>query len=692
MKAAARFFLAIGLFCCPFFPLAAQESPAAPPPDEFEVYQMGQVTVAAEAPPAEVAQVTVVTAEEIKANNARTVAEALFGTPGIRLSTGRKNEPNVSIHGFDQAKVLVLIDGVPYYETNYGKLDLNQIPTDNIARIEVTKGAASVLYGANALGGVINIVTRQAGERPFTGAALEFGDDNLDRYSLTHGRKAGKINYWLNYTQFKSDGWDVSGDYKPTLGKITRRSPNSTTPAVLQGEKRRLNSDRHNAGAWFKIGYENGPDSAYWFNLHSLNMDKGSPPATDQVTVFQSRPQFSQFARIKNYRDQGIDFDMRERLGRRLVLKGKLFYHDHQDDYDSYDDQTFRRKLARSTFKDYLAGGSLILESPLAESNTLRLAVNYKIDSHRERDDTYLPFARTRSTTSSWGLEDEIRIGEKVKGVVGVSYDRFEVGSAERNILDKSGNFLRQDPLPEPSNNYLSPMAGLTWQVGEQSHIFLAAARKSRFPLLQNLFSSRSGNLDLRPERTTNYIAGYNGVVASRLRLEGSAFWYNTTDLINRSGVDPNNLFQNYGKVRTRGLEVAAVYFASPELTLRADLTLLDAEDKSNGRITDKVINIPRRLAGVGISWRLPWLPIRIDLSGTHAGEVYTSLPSPRYPTDPTYKVDEYFLTSLRAGVDLGSKFELWLAVRNLGDQDYETDYAFPGPGRAFSVGLKARM
>ena len=80
------------------------------------------------------------TAEEIKARNARTVAEALATTPGIRVSTGRKNEPNVSIHGFDQSKILVLIDGVPYYETNYGKLDLNQIPTDNIARIEVTKG------------------------------------------------------------------------------------------------------------------------------------------------------------------------------------------------------------------------------------------------------------------------------------------------------------------------------------------------------------------------------------------------------------------------------------------------------------------------------------------------------------------------------------------------------------------------
>ncbi len=99
----------------------------------------------------------------------------MANTPGIRVTTGRKNEPNVSIHGFDQSMILVLIDGVPYYETNYGKLDLNQIPTDNIAKIEITKGAASVLYGANALGGVINIITKKGTEKPFTSVSLEAG-------------------------------------------------------------------------------------------------------------------------------------------------------------------------------------------------------------------------------------------------------------------------------------------------------------------------------------------------------------------------------------------------------------------------------------------------------------------------------------------------------------------------------------
>ena len=65
---------------------------------------------------------------------------------------------------------------MPYYETNYGKLDLAQIPTDNIARIEITKGVASVLSGANALGGTINIISKTASATPYTQLLAEGGD------------------------------------------------------------------------------------------------------------------------------------------------------------------------------------------------------------------------------------------------------------------------------------------------------------------------------------------------------------------------------------------------------------------------------------------------------------------------------------------------------------------------------------
>lgn len=670
--------------------LAQQAQPTVPP--EFELYSMAEITVTADAPKAEITLITTVTAEDIKAQNARTVAEALAATPGIRVSTGRKNEPNVSIHGFDQSKILVLIDGVPYYETNYGKLDLNQIPTDNIARIDVTKAAASVLYGANAMGGVVNIITKKAGDKPHYGGTIEAGDNGLRQYVLTHGQKVGKVNYWVSYTHMESDGWDVSGDYEPYEGTVVTKSPNSTRKVVLQDKGRRVNSDVDKDDAWFKVGYEASADSAYWVNLHYLDMTKGMPPATDQVQVFLSKPQFSQFARMPDYRDRGVDVDLRQRLSKQLVMKGKLFYHDHQDNYDSYRDETYTQKMARSTFKDYLGGGTILLESPFGAKNTARLSLNYKTDNHQERDDTYLPFAETQSYTGSVGLEDEWKLSERLHAVLGVSYDWFDVSDAERNVLDKSGNFVRQDPLAKPSDSFVNPMAGLTYSLSGQSSLFASVAQKSRFPLLQHLYSSKGGNVDLKPEQSTNFIVGYNTLVADTLRVELSGFWYDTTDLISRNSGDPTNLYQNYGEIRMRGIELAAILLASQSITVRGDFTLNDAEDLSEGHVTNKVLNAPKHRAGLGIQWRLPWFSSRLDIDGTYMDEVFTSLPSAKYPTDPTKKVDSYVLTNARFGIDLVKSLELWTSIRNIGDLDYETDFGFPAPGRTVSVGLSAKL
>jgi len=146
---------------------------------EFEVYHLGEVVVSSEKPGVrEVAIVNEISADDIKATNSKTLAEVLLRAPGVRVTAGAKNEANVSIHGFAQKQLLVLIDGVPYYETKYGRLDLNQIPTENIAKIEITKGAASVLYGANALGGVINVITKKPSEKLYAGVSLEASEND----------------------------------------------------------------------------------------------------------------------------------------------------------------------------------------------------------------------------------------------------------------------------------------------------------------------------------------------------------------------------------------------------------------------------------------------------------------------------------------------------------------------------------
>jgi outer membrane receptor for ferric coprogen and ferric-rhodotorulic acid len=202
----------------------------------FAVYTLGEIVISEERPAVrEISIVNEVTAEEIEATNSRTAAEALSFVPGVEVSTGRKNEPEISIHGLEQRKTLILIDGVPYYETNYGKLDLNQIPADIIARIDVVKGAPSVLYGPNAEVGVINIITKTAAGKPTFSAFAEVGDENYFRTSLSHGMRVGKFHYWLNYSHREAEGFPLSDDFDPEVGSLTLR-PGGTTDAIFGTE------------------------------------------------------------------------------------------------------------------------------------------------------------------------------------------------------------------------------------------------------------------------------------------------------------------------------------------------------------------------------------------------------------------------------------------------------------------------
>jgi len=136
-----------------------------------EAFDLGEVVVTAEKEAvAKATTVNEITAEDIKARGCKTVADALELIPGVDVEMGGKGEMHVYIRGFKQENVKVLIDGVPAYETYFRTLDLSQFPVESIAKIKVIKGASSVLYGANTMGGVINIITKKGSSRPTASA------------------------------------------------------------------------------------------------------------------------------------------------------------------------------------------------------------------------------------------------------------------------------------------------------------------------------------------------------------------------------------------------------------------------------------------------------------------------------------------------------------------------------------------
>lgn len=674
-------------------PALAQEAKTQTTGKDYQVYELGEIVVSGQNDAVnKVTDTYTITAEDIADSHALTVPEALSYAPGITVTTGRKNEPEIRIRGFNQEEALILIDGVPYYETNYGKLNLNQLPTEMIARIDVVKGAASVLYGSNAMAGVINIITKKQGIKPSLSAKAQMGEDGAYQLSASHGNSLGKFKYWINVNRREADGWYMSDDYSPKVGSTVRR-PGGTTKEVIQGEGERLNSGYAQTSVWFKAGVDVAKDSAYYLSAYLLDSRWGMPPSTISNNVFSSRPAFSQYGTMEKYQDWGLDLSGEQAITNSFKMRGKLFYHNHVDDYVSYSDKSFSEVIATSRYKDYLAGGSLFGDWEIVPEDTLRFSAHYRGDSHKERDDDYLPFAESFSYTGSLGVQNDWKPWNNFVIIAGISYDWFDVTKAESVETDKSGNYDYTEDLDTPSTtDSFNPMIGATYTFVDQTRLFGSVAHKTRFPTLQQLFSSKGGNIELDPQKSINYTLGVSRPFGKMFYGEFSVFYNDIEDRISRDGPYQDSMYRNYSKVKTYGFEVIGELTPLEGLLLRVGYTFMKAEDESDDRVTDDVIGAPENKVDIKVQYIIPKVRTKLDFIGIYMGSQYDQLPTASSPDTEVLETSGYFLANFKVTQPLWDKFEAFGYVSNILDRDYESESGYPGQGRAFWIGVSAKF
>ena len=159
--------------------------------------------------------VAVISSSEIQSSGSKTVADALRLSDGVNVKSNGYlgGIATVKIRSAASEQVLVLLDGARINSSLLGLTDLNDIATDNIDRIEIVKDPISVLYGSDAMGGVINIITKKKDLTPvsFSAKAGSFGE--LSGNISTSGQ-IGKLYYLASYNNLKSDGFRVNSDYQ----------------------------------------------------------------------------------------------------------------------------------------------------------------------------------------------------------------------------------------------------------------------------------------------------------------------------------------------------------------------------------------------------------------------------------------------------------------------------------------------
>lgn len=152
------------------------------------------------------ASVSVVTAKDIEDHNYSSTAQALGQLPGIYLSPVA--DGGISMRGFGSADILVMVDGQPVNNGWNGSVDWGMIPVQNIERIEVVRGAASSLYGGRAVGGVIQITTKENKEDGLHGdVLLSTGSNSTTKQVYDAKIKKDKWDVNVGYEKRKTDGW-----------------------------------------------------------------------------------------------------------------------------------------------------------------------------------------------------------------------------------------------------------------------------------------------------------------------------------------------------------------------------------------------------------------------------------------------------------------------------------------------------
>jgi iron complex outermembrane receptor protein len=661
---------------------------------ESDVYSLGEVVVKGERKGVEDIAITEeITAQEIESRNAKTLAEALKFAPGILVTTGRKDEPSVSIHGFPTENVLFLIDGIPYYETNFGKLNLNQIPTNIISRIVVTKNAPSVLYGPNGMVGVVNVITKKGTENPSFSVTGELGENDTHREGVSHGYQVGDFNYWLSYEHFETDGWEVSDDFEPVEGSA--RGPYFGDPVFEDGELRE-NSDRETDRFWARAGYVPSDETQYYVSFLTAQSEFGIPPGTQELRYFPPGPNdraaFTTFWRFEEYSDYGLDVSGKQEITDWLSLRGKLYYHDHEDKLEFYDGLDYETVWDTSTFKDDYYGATLIADFDTYSWHTGHVSFNYRQDRHEERDAEDLPFNEFNSHTGSIGTEHELSAPWGLTAILGASYDWFKLEDAEDYDFDSNYNLLGQKSVETADTTAeINPMLGLTYELDPTTELYASVARKSRFPTLQDL----GDNPDLDAQHSINYTLGGTKRLGSWLQLRASGYLHDIEDWITDEFIERARDVSypiNVGEIQVLGAELGLTLRPIEDLTFTAMHNIQDVENESPGAVVDEVPGFYENKTDLNLSYLVPVIDTRIDLHGIYVGEVTDQVPTEQRPDQELTETSSYFVMRGRVSKQFTDHLRGYMEVENITDRDYEPEVGFPGRGRSFLVGLKAEL
>ncbi|MGD1152653.1 MAG: TonB-dependent receptor [Syntrophales bacterium] len=670
-----KFFKSIVVLAVFFLVIASGGFPLAAPqggPQEKAIV-MEEVVVTATRDTEEVrnipANVSVITAKDIEKSGATNVVEVLDKLESIQFRnySGNASQSLIDLRGFGGdnpfGKTLIMLDGRRLNRPDMSSINWLQIPLNNIERIEVVRGASSVLYGDAAVGGVINIITKKGEGKPKFDASVIAGSYGLhnERVGVT-----GSVDKWT---------YALNGENNFAFG---------------YRERSKLSSQ----GGGLNVGY----DASELFNISlglSFNKtDYQMPGYLTKVQMEQDRRQYQPATpalfSVAATNDDGSDKYANVNLGIKYILgsMGEIDINFLYGNKDIQTDMTSWSQFSNTKMDTYGITPKYILAKDIfGFKNKLVLGLDYYNEPYKKE----FYSDRERNTRTGWAdftrdslgyyIRDEFSLLKTLILNAGYRSERATITGSNTDTATPANSFTDQDK----TYNAEAYEAGLTWLVGKKSKVFGKYSTVYRIPFLEEVayFNGGGGGFlkNLEKEKGISTEVGTEIYPLDNLKIGLTLFRIDMEDEIHYVGVYPTGHNENAGKTRHDGAEVSLSYLWEKRAKLYGNFTYHMATYENGPNNKKELPLVPNRMANAGVEIYLPYnLMLRPEVR--YVGDAFLS----QDDTNISEKLESYTLFNLYLSYKPSfgkATVTAFLGVDNLTDVKYSSfgSYNVPGYG-----------
>ena len=597
--------------------------------------------------------------------------KAIDGLPGIIISNaGSRNEALIYVNGFDVRQVQVFIDGVPVCIPQDGYIDPSRLLSSGVAAIDIQQVMPSILYGANVMGGAINIISSRPA-KPFflkasTGAVFSREGLNGSSANWSLGLKRKKFYVDAHFALRKRNFVSLSQKFDTT---------------ALQKDFTLDNSFSGDLDYGIKAAFTPNSTDEYVLNYSAIRSNKGIP-----VYLGEDSKNKIRYWQFPKWNRDFLFFHSKTKVAKAVFFKSKLAYDKFDNTLKSFDDNSYssqnKRYAFTSIYDDYSITASTELDVFGYDKHSIKFGIIDKYDKHSEYNEGEKP-RDFIDNTLSLAAEDNFQLNGKTSIIAGVGY-------FYRKSLKATDYDSRKDSVslfPTSDDGTFNLQAGIVRQLSENHKVIISMARKSRFATIKDRYSYRAGkalpNPGLKSETANSLQALLKGK-AWKLSYSLKAYYFlldNVIQIVN--DVEPGKYqFQNTGKAYFSGLDLALKYPLARYFSAAFNYSFIERKNLSNPEIF--FVDVPRNSANFFLEYNKE-KSLYVKTEVHYRDKSYSN-------SNGLYTAPSYWLLDVYAGKYLKEHFLIRAGIYNIFDVNYYLSEGYPEEGRVFSLSLSYEL